>query len=730
MDDDAERPSRCDDRGAPSRAGRRRSAVPRAAATRRDATPHRAAAAQARRPQRAPTTGRSSAIARGWVSRDSEPARVRGPLPRLRGAHRRRTSCCARPASSPAGRAAACSASRSTRLVVVAARSGADPHAADRRRLQPAAAASSCEHDPNEPRVRARARRLHTPDGACASREPSHDVRDRDRRGHDRRARVRGRRATAGRGHARTASSRSTSRSRAGSSTTPTTSGASRSRRSPRSRAELARRRRDDRRDRHHEPARDRRGVGPRAPAGPRHRAIVWQDRRTAARCDELRAAGHEPMIRARDRARARPVLLGDEARVAAARRRRRRPTPTSCSAPSTRGSSGTSPAAPTAACTRPIRRTRAARCSTTSARASGRTSCATLFDVPRACLPEVAPSSGRFGVTAPERAAGLAVPVSGIAGDQQAALFGQACVEPGMTKNTYGTGSFVLTNVGATLPEPVDGLLTTVAWSLGRATRSPTRWKARSSSPAPRCSGCATASASSPTRRRPARSPRRCPTPAASTSCPRSPGSARRGGTRTRAARSSASRAAPTRAHLARAVVESMAFQTADVVDAITRASGTAPAEMRVDGGASVMDLLCQFQADLLGVPVRRAAVQETTALGAAFLAGIAEGVWDSPADGERDVDGRRVVHARDGRRPSATRALATWHRAVERSRDWARDEPTQRYEAARSRACGRRRTTRRARSRSGCPRPSWSRTCRRTRSPRAGRSRTSPRR
>ena len=86
-------------------------------------------------------------------------------------------------------------------------------------------------------------------------------------------------------------------------------------------------------------------------------------------------------------------------------------------------------------------------------------------------------------------------------------------------------------------------------------------------------------------------------------------------------------------RAHLARAVVESMAFQTADVVDAISRASGTAPAEMRVDGGASVMDLLCQFQADLLGVPVRRAAVQETTALGAAFLAGIAEGVWDSPA-------------------------------------------------------------------------------------------------
>src|SRR4029077_16147778 len=89
------------------------------------------------------------------------------------------------------------------------------------------------------------------------------------------------------------------------------------------------------------------------------------------------------------------------------------------------------------------------------------------LFRVPRSCLPEVRPSSGRFGTTDPERAAGLRVPVSGIAGDQQSALFGQACVVPGMTKNTYGTGSFVLTNVGATQPEPVDGLLTTIAWSL-----------------------------------------------------------------------------------------------------------------------------------------------------------------------------------------------------------------------------------------------------------------------
>src|SRR5205807_10440826 len=85
------------------------------------------------------------------------------------------------------------------------------------------------------------------------------------------------------------------------------------------------------------------------------------------------------------------------------------------------------------------------------------------LFDVPRASLPDVLPSSGRFGVTVPVHAAGLRVPVSGIAGDQQAALFGQACVTPGMTKNSYGTGSFVLTNVGTSLPDPADGLLTTI---------------------------------------------------------------------------------------------------------------------------------------------------------------------------------------------------------------------------------------------------------------------------
>jgi glycerol kinase len=127
------------------------------------------------------------------------------------------------------------------------------------------------------------------------------------------------------------------------------------------------------------------------------------------------------------------------------------------------------------------------------------------------------------------------------------------------------------------------------------------------------------------------------------------------------------------TRAHLARAVVEAMALQSADVVEAITAATGTKPLEMRVDGGASVMDLLCQFQADVLGVTVRRAAIQETTALGAAFLAGLAEGVWDSPAtvNATWHADASFEPAMADDER---TARVAAWHRAVERSRDWAR--------------------------------------------------------
>ena len=128
------------------------------------------------------------------------------------------------------------------------------------------------------------------------------------------------------------------------------------------------------------------------------------------------------------------------------------------------------------------------------------------------------------------------------------------------------------------------------------------------------------------------------------------------------------------TRAHLARAIVEAMAFQTVDVVDAVLRAAGTPLTEMRVDGGASVMDLLCQFQSDVLGVPVRRAAVQETTALGAAFLAGLAEGVWPSlDSVSDRWQLDAEFAPSGDEMKVLADMLHAQWRRAVDRSRNWA---------------------------------------------------------
>jgi len=405
----------------------------------------------------------------------------------------------------------------------------------------------------------------------------------------------------------------------------------------------------------------------------PRHRAIVWQDRRTAARCDELRAAGYEPMIR-----RATGLVLDPyfsatklawllhEGGVAADADLAFGTIDTWILWNITGGADGG------------VHATDPSNASRTMLYDIGRHAwseeLAALFDVPVACLPAVAPSSGRFGMTRPDHAGGLAVPVSGIAGDQQAALFGQACVEPGMTKNTYGTGSFVLTNVGSARPDPVEGLLTTVAWSLGTpdaityamegaifVTGAAIQWLRDG------LEIIADAAETGPLAESVPDSGGVYVVPAfTGLGAPWWDAYAR--GTIVGITRGTG------KAHLARAVVEAMAFQTADVVDAITRASGTPPAEMRIDGCASVMDLLCQFQADLLGVPVRRAVIQETTALGAAFLAGIAEGVWDSPATvnakWRADASFTTAMDAaeRDAR-------MATWHRAVERSRDWERE-------------------------------------------------------
>jgi glycerol kinase len=410
--------------------------------------------------------------------------------------------------------------------------------------------------------------------------------------------------------------------------------------------------------------------VWDRSTGRPLHRAIVWQDRRTAERCDTLREQGVEPRVRERLGLVLDPYFSGTklewlftEGGVEAG------PDVAFGTVDSwilwrlTGGAEGGVHA------TDPSNASRTLLYDLTTLGWSEEF--VDLLSVPTTCLPEVMASSGRFGVTRPDCAAGLAVPVSGIAGDQQAALFGQACFGPGLTKNTYGTGSFVLMNVGETLPPPADGLLTSVAWELAGTTTfalegaifvtgAAIQWlrdglgiieEAAETGPlaesVPDTAGVylvpAFTGLGSPWWDPYAR------------------------GTVVGLTRG------VTRAHLARAVVEAMAFQTRDVVEAMERASGTRIAELRADGGASVMDLLCQFQADLLGVPVRRPRVQETTALGAAYLAGLAEGVWRSTDElAEHWLLDRAFEPAMAP--DAAQRRYDEWLRAVERSRDWAR--------------------------------------------------------
>jgi glycerol kinase len=407
-----------------------------------------------------------------------------------------------------------------------------------------------------------------------------------------------------------------------------------------------------------------------RTTGAPLARAIVWQDRRTAARCDELAAAGHLDMVRARTGLVLDPYFsatkmewLVREGGVEVGERLVLGTVDAWILWNLTGGVDGGVLATDVTNASRTMlydivrRRWDDELCE--------------LLHVPLGALPDVRPSSGRFGVTAARGVVPAGIPVSGIAGDQQAALFGQACVEPGMAKNTYGTGSFVLLNVGATCPPPTSGMLTTIAWELADGsvayalegaifvTGAAIQWLrdglgiiGTSAEVGPLAASVvdtggvflvpAFAGLGSPWWDPYAR------------------------GTIVGITRGT------TRAHLARAVVEAIAYQTRDAVDAMVEASGTAITDVRADGGASVMDVLLQFQADQLGVPVRRPADQETTALGAAFLAGLAEGVWPDLAAVARQWTLDATFE------PAADRTMADalygqWRRAVERSRGWA---------------------------------------------------------
>jgi glycerol kinase len=391
----------------------------------------------------------------------------------------------------------------------------------------------------------------------------------------------------------------------------------------------------------------------------PIHRALVWQDRRTAGRCDELRAAGHEPLVRKRTGLTIDPYFSGTKIewllRNVEGAERAVFGTVDSWLLFKLTGRQLTDYTNASRTMLFDIRRLE------WDAEICG------LLGVDPGRLPQARPSSGVFGTTSEF---GGEVAVAGVAGDQQAALFGQACHQPGMAKNTYGTGSFVLLNSGPKPPPVPDGLLATVAWGLGDqvtyaleasifVTGAAVQWLR---------DGLGVIAEAGETEALAASlkgndgvyfvpaltglgSPHWDPYARGTIVC---------------LTRGSG------RAHLARAALEGIAYETVDAVRAQEAACGERLELLRADGGATANRWLMQFQADVLGASVSVPAIAETTALGAAYLAGIATGVWTIEQVGEMWREAERY----EPRMEAAQREelLAGWQRALERSRDWAR--------------------------------------------------------
>ena len=397
--------------------------------------------------------------------------------------------------------------------------------------------------------------------------------------------------------------------------------------------------------------------------------AIVWQDRRTASRCDALRQAGREGFFAERTGLLLDAYFSGTKLEwlldhVAGARERAERGELAFGTVDTWLAWQLTGGA-----------------CQVTDATNASRT---LLYDIhagrwseellevlriPQAVLPRVVPSSGEIGRT---RCEGLpdGIPIAGIAGDQQAALFGQACHQPGMAKNTYGTGCFLLMNTGDRAPVSRNRLLSTVAWErAGRTTYAlegsvfiagaAIQWLRDGLGIIARAADIDGLARTVPD------SAGVCFVPALSgLGAPYWDPHAR--GTIIGITRGT------TRAHIARATLESIAFQSAELIEAMADDSGIALTELRVDGGATASNLLMQVQADLLGVPVVRPRVTETTALGAAYLAGLAVGFWKDEAQIAALWSRDRVFEPTLSR-DAARERLAQWKRAVARSREWA---------------------------------------------------------
>ncbi len=409
--------------------------------------------------------------------------------------------------------------------------------------------------------------------------------------------------------------------------------------------------------------------VWDRATGRPIHHALVWQDRRTAAFCDDLKAAGHEALFRERTGLVLDPYFSGTKVRwlldhVDGARAR----------AEAGALAFGTID-------TWLVWHLTGGRVHVTDPSNASRTllfnihtgdwddDLLDVLGIPRSLLPEVRSSSEVYGETAP----GLfdaPIPIAGIAGDQQAALFGQLCTRPGMVKNTYGTGCFMLMHTGGKAVPSSHGLLTTVAWRLGDRMEyalegsvfiagAVVQWLRDGLGLIGSSAEVETLAAGVPDN-------------GGVYLVPAFTGlGAPHWDPYARGAILGLTRGT-TKAHLARAALESIAYQVADVVEAMEADAGLRLAELRVDGGATANNLLLQFQTDLLGVPVVRPRVLETTALGAAYLAGLAVGYWDGLDDlAAQWTEDRRFAPARP--RSDVQRLRAGWRKALERARRWA---------------------------------------------------------
>ena len=410
--------------------------------------------------------------------------------------------------------------------------------------------------------------------------------------------------------------------------------------------------------------------VWDRSSSAPICNAIVWQDRRTAAICDRLRARKLDKVIR-------RKTGLVVDAYFSA--------TKVQWILQNVKGAKAKAKAGELAFGTVDswlVWKLTSGKVHVTDASNASRTmlydirkgdwddELLTIFGVPRSMLPEVRSSSEVYGHTA---LLGTPIPIAGIAGDQQSALFGQACTSPGMVKNTYGTGCFMLMNTGTKPIASRNNLLTTVAWRIGDRTEyalegsifiagAVVQWL-RDGLEIIRSSADIEALAAS------------VPdtggvylVPAfAGLGAPHWDQYAR--GTIVGLTRGT------TKAHLARAALEGIALQVMDVLKAMEADANITLKELRVDGGASANDLLMQLQADLLNVPVVRPKVAETTALGAAYLAGLAVGYWKSQADIARQwqVDARFTPTMKPAMR---TRIASGWEKALSRAKSWEEAE------------------------------------------------------